>query len=129
MDFWLKKKPEFFEDKLTEYCAQFALYCDTDTSKWIPIRTLKTILPKNFDQAEFSYPIGNISLFQDTTETLLIEVIDVKTRGEVAPLTFVKNQIDEIIRNRRRLELISQVKEEIFEEATLKKEYEIYTNK
>jgi hypothetical protein len=67
-----------------------------------------------------------LNTFQDSIETVLIDLIDLKTIGETAPLEFVRNQIIEIIRNKRRLELLSNAKEEIFEEATLKKKYEIF---
>lgn len=127
--YWLKSGSEKYDLKLSEYCAQFAIRCDYDTANWIALTTIKSLLPKQYNRSDFNYQKREINIYQDTIETLIVEVIDERVTGKIAPIAFVKNQIVEIIRNRRRLELISRVKEEIFEEATLKKEYEIFTKK
>lgn len=127
--FWLKHNAESSDQKLAEYCAQFTIRCDIDTVNWIPLTTIQSLLPKQYDITQFSYNPKHIEVYQDSVETLVLEVMEVKKRGEIAPLSYVRDQIKAMIKNKRRLDLISRAKEEIFEEATLKKEYEVFTKK
>ena len=47
-------------------------------------------------------------------------------KGDIAPYGWVKNELKSILLNKRKIELIAKVKQEIFEAATLNKEYEVY---
>lgn len=129
LKFWLEKELPLFDSKLIEYCAQFTLSCDLDTSNWISDNSLNKLLPEGKDVEDVSIHTGNIEVIEDTLSRLYFDVWEIKQKGEKAPVAYVKEQIVEIIRNRRKLELISSVKNEIFEEATLNKKYEIYRKK
>ena len=126
LKYWLDNAPLQFEEKLVSYCAQFTLRCDIDTSNWLSINAVRKLLPENVRSEELNLKVNSIAVYEDTTSRLYINTWDYRKKGEAAPVQYVKNQIIEIIRNRRKLELISSVKDEIFEEATLNRKYEIY---
>jgi hypothetical protein len=112
-------------EKLSEYCTQFALNCQLDNSRWLEKSQWKQFLPKD-SLGQVGEPLVGNNTFSDSTFTVLIKVEELKWQGEVAPIAFVREQIKSIIQNQRRLKLITDVKQEIYEEATLKKKYEVY---
>jgi len=126
MNYWLFSDNEDYYEKLLEYCTQFAVTCHLDTSIWVSRTNLKDLVPVDVVNADELFIESGKNLFADSTHSLVMNVFKVKEKGETAPMSYVEDQIVSILRNQRRLQLISKVKAEIFEEATLNKKYEIY---
>jgi len=125
MEYWLfSRKDQFYED-LKDYCTQFANQCQIDTSVWFPISDLLRIFPPTVSIEDVKLSL-NQNVISDSTETLLVDINDMKNAGESSPIYLVEDQIKSIIRNKRKLQLLAKVKEEIYEDATLKKEYEVF---
>ena len=55
-----------------------------------------------------------------------MDISEIRNVGETSPIYLVRGQIKSIIRNKRKLQLLAKVKEEIYEEATLKEGYEVF---
>ncbi len=125
LKFWLFSNEEDFDQKISEYCTQFAINCHLDTSEWVPFSMIREFLPASFPLEDLEITPGK-NIISDTLQTLVIKMEEQRFPGELAPLPYVSNQIKNIIRNKRKLQLLNKAKEEIFEEATLKKKYEIY---
>lgn len=125
MQYWLFSRRELFREDLEDYCTQFAKQCQIDTAVWIPINDVVRILPPTIDIESLSLTLSK-NVISDSTETLLLDIYDIKDAGQSSPIYLVKDQIKGIIRNKRKLQLLAKVKEEIYEDATLKKEYEVY---
>lgn len=126
VQFWLNEEDfDLSKVALNEYCSQFATLCFLDTLNWVKESLIIDILPKS-DVGIKSLNNKKVQLLKDSTDILFIDVIDWREKGEDAPISFVKDRIIGIIRNRRRIKLLSNLKEEIFEEATLKRQYEIF---
>lgn len=125
MEYWLFSRKAEFKESLKDYCTQFANQCQIDTSVWFPINDLFRILPPSISKEDVLLSL-NKNVIADSTETLLVDIYDMKNAGETSPIYLVKDQIKSIIRNKRKLQLLAKVKEEIYEDATLKKEYEVF---
>lgn len=123
MKYWIFSDKDF-KEKLMNYCTQFAINCHLDSSIWWSKSSLNKILPSK-NELNFESPEKQLQ-FSDTTQTVLMHIFDRKKSGEVAPLSYVKDKITEIILNKRKLELLNTAKQEIFEEATIDKRYERY---
>ena len=89
---------------------------------------LKRNLPEFADFKLSNFQKQGLHQVADSIKTALVFVYDYRRKGEIAPLTYLKENIAEIILNRRRFKLLDDVKDEIFEEGTLKQKYEIYEN-
>lgn len=122
---WIFSEEEDYSEKLNDYCTQFTINCNLDTSQWIPLSAIRNLLPNSFQLEQIEITMGK-NVFSDTLQTTVINVLNQRFPGEMAPLSYVSGQVKSIIRNRRKLQLLSKAREEIFEEATLKKQYEIY---
>ena len=125
LNLWFFSEGDYYSQQLNEYCTQFAMNCHLDTSRWIPFSTIKSLLPLNYQIEKIEISVGK-NVLSDTLQTLVINVMEQRFPGELAPLSYVSDQIKSIIRNKRKLQLLNTAKEEIFEEATLKEQYEIY---
>lgn len=123
---WLFSDVADFNMKLADYCTQFASNCQLDTNLWIPISTFSAIFPtKSSSELVEDLSLG-ANIIADSSTSLFIDVKTIIQSGETAPVEYVEDQIKGIIRNRRRLKLIANAKQEIYEEATLKKKYDVY---
>jgi uncharacterized protein YnzC (UPF0291/DUF896 family) len=121
---WMYEDFDYYKEDLVGFCSQFALACHLDTLEWIPLAKIKEIGKLALDK-NLNLTIGE-NLIQDSLRTMYINSFAIRMKGEVAPFSWVKEELKSIILNKRKIELIAKVKQEIFESATLKKEYEVY---
>ena len=63
---------------------------------------------------------------QDSFGVYLVKVMDILNINDVAPLSFIKPTIEQLIINRRRLDYIRKLETEIIDEAIKEQEFEIY---
>ncbi|WP_338730945.1 peptidyl-prolyl cis-trans isomerase [Mangrovimonas cancribranchiae] len=69
---------------------------------------------------------SNFIQLKDSLGLYLMHVNDVLTRNSTAPLEYVKPTIDQIVINKRKLELIKELEKDITKDATKNKNFEIY---
>lgn len=126
LDIWMKGHLLEDNEKLEGYCTQFSTRFQLDTVAWTSFSTLaKFLLEKNTKELLREMKLG-YNTIKDSTTLLKMDVREIMKTGEIAPIDYVAPKIKSIIRNKRKIELIAKAKEEIFEEATLKKSYEVY---
>ncbi len=114
--------------KLKEYSHQFAEKFHLNENEWILFNeVLKEVPISVSDRAGYLKNIKYAEI-EDSLSYYFIYFKDYKLENDVAPLSFEKRNIKNIIINRRKLELVSKMKQDIYQEALQKKEFEIYTN-
>ncbi|WP_242206036.1 peptidyl-prolyl cis-trans isomerase [Aestuariivivens insulae] len=69
---------------------------------------------------------SNFIQLKDSLGVYLMQINDVLLRNETAPLEYVKPTIDQIVINKRKLELIKQIEKDITKDAIKNKQFEIY---
>jgi len=116
---------ENFSENLMNYCTQFAMSCHLDSSQWLPLSSLKKVFPEGKSIEQFK-PMERKQIVEDSAQSVLMHIFETKEVGEPAPVSYVRDQIVEIIINKRKLKLLSRAKQEIMEQATLENDYEIY---
>jgi hypothetical protein len=121
-----KESDDIIQEYLSDYCRQFASNCHLDTSEWIPYSKIYNYLPRVEGLNEEYYNLGKEEIIEDSLSAVYLKVYDSHKRGEIAPMYYVEGEIKDIIVNKRKIQLLSRVREEIFEEATLKGKYEIF---
>lgn len=116
------------EDKkyLDSISIQFSAYSLND-SIWIKlnqaVEKIPVITPENKDQL---LKKSNFIQLKDSLGVYLMQINDVLLRNETAPLEYVRPTIDQIVINKRKLELISELKKDITTDAIKNKQFEIY---
>jgi len=126
----IKKKFKRFEVKdkkeLDSISIQFKSYSLND-SIWIRLSQVVNKIPViNQENKGELLKKSNFVQLKDSLGLYLMQINDVLLRNSTAPLEYVKPTIDQIVVNKRKLELIEKLKQDITNDAIKNKHFEIY---
>lgn len=97
-------------------------------SVWINKEVLLGALPVMRGSNEQVLKKSNFTQLQDSLGVYLVKIEDVLQSGDIAPLSYIKPTLKQIILNKRKLELIKKLETDITKDAIETKNFEIYTN-
>lgn len=118
--------PDDFKE-LKSYCFRFAETYFLEDSVWI-----------NFDEAIRNTPFVSVTnkvdflksnkFVEDSNDENLyfLRIKEYKISDQISPLEFVRNDIKQIVLNKRKVAIANQLEEEVFEKAKSSNKYEIY---
>ena len=122
---WIMSDREKDVQDLTDYCQRQAALFDFFDDEWVqwanielPQKEAATRQLSNFERIEQN----------DGEFIYLIRIKDKRAPGDTAPLVFVKNKVKSIIINKRKLKFISELEQNIYNDALSKNQFEIYKN-
>ena len=111
---------------LDSISIQFKSYSFND-SIWIKlshvIKKISAVTPENKNQL---LKKSNFVQLKDSLGVYLMQINDVLVRNDTAPLEYVKPTINQIVINKRKLELIRELEKDITKDAIKNKQFEIY---
>lgn len=112
--------------ELQERQIQFKTHSFND-SVWVQAQNVKNFIAavteENYDEL---LKKSNRLELQDSLGVYLIFINDVLLRNEIAPLSYVKPTIEQIILNRRKLDIIRNLEKDILQDAIKNNNYEVY---
>jgi len=124
-----KYKKENDKETLKELAHQYAEKFHLNDDQWILFEELKSEVPVFVSQTEgFLKNIKNIEV-EDSLSIYFVHINDYKLKKDISPLSFESKNIKNIIINRRKLSLINKIRSELYEEAFINKDIEIYDGK
>ena len=112
---------------LTDYCRNYAVKYNFFNDDW----TLWTNIEQELPQKEAATRNMKQSDHFEQRDEEFIYFVRIKERvapGDTAPLVFVKNKVKSIIINKRKLGYISELEQNIYNDALSKKQFVIYKN-
>lgn len=113
-------------EKLEDLCQVSAANASLGNENWIPFTDLVKLVPLTVsDQVDFLDNNTYVEL-QDSLYRYLLRIKAYKTKESVSPLIFEVANIRSIILNKRKLELVGRMQEDVFQKALKKKNFEIY---
>jgi len=116
-------------EKLKELAHQYAEKFHLTDEEWIYFDELKKEVPIQVsDNKGYLKNIKNIEV-EDSLSYYFIHIKDYKLKNDVSPLSFEKHNIKNIIINKRKLSLINEVRSDLYQEAFMSKDIEIYDHK
>lgn len=114
------------ETALDSIAIQFKSYSLND-SIWVKISQVISKIPGvNSENKNQLLKKSNFVQLKDSLGVYLMQVNDVLLRNDTAPLAYVKPTINQIVINKRKLELIKKLEKDITKDAIKNKEFEIY---
>ena len=116
------------EDKtrLSQQCERNSADYFLDDQNWLPFNDLLKQIPiKTYNQEEFLKNHRELE-YQDSAFIYLVRFKDFKIKESVSPLSFEKEHIRNIILNKRKIDLTKKMREDLFERAQKKNDFEIY---
>jgi hypothetical protein len=115
-------------DNLRSYCIQFAENYFIDDKTWLLFDDiLKEVPIENYNPELFFKSNKNIEL-ADSSYLYFLKIKGYKIKNSPSPLNFEKDNIRNIIVNKRKLKLVDDMKNQVYLDAKENKKFEIYTN-
>lgn len=113
-------------EELEQLCQSSVFSCRIDDGNWMMFNDLIRELPLDIpDQENF---LQNRKYFEtsDSLYLYLVRFNDYKIKESISPLSLEIENIRNILINRRKLELIDRMQQEVFQKALANKEFEIF---
>ncbi|WP_411894367.1 peptidyl-prolyl cis-trans isomerase [Winogradskyella sp. A2] len=111
---------------LDSISVQFKAYSLND-SLWVKYSQVAEKVPVvNSQNKNQLLKKSNFIQLKDSINLYLMQVNDVKIQNDYAPLDYVNSSIEQIVINKRKLELIKQLEKDITKDAIKNKQFEIY---
>ena len=123
---WLSRFNEEDQQRLDELSIQFKSY-NLNDSTWVKFKSLRTAIPPLATYPSNDLKNSNLRQLQDSLGVYLVKITEVLMPTDTAPIEFVRPTIEQIILNKRKLELIRKLEKDITKDAINNKKYETYT--
>lgn len=111
--------------QLVDYCAQYANAHLLEDSTWYRIEDIALEFPKGMVSTE------NVSRreleHRDEDYQYYLKIFEVKNKNEIAPISYVDEEIKKTILRNRKIKILEQKKEEMYELEMRRNNIEIYT--
>ncbi len=116
-------------DLLEKYCYKYSPSFSLMDTSWHYVNDVAKILPINKVGEHNFENLNRIFQISENNTLYLLILRDSKFKDSLSPLTFERENIRNMILNQRKLKLISEMEKEVFREAQLNNELEVYNNK
>jgi len=129
----LKKIRRFFNSSIPEYRDSVEVYIENladlyylDDETWILFDDVLKYVPINtYNQEAYLKNHRRIEITDDDY-VYFVHFSDFKIKDGISPLSFEKANIRQIIINKRKLDIIGKMRDEVFQSALENNEFEIY---
>jgi hypothetical protein len=111
---WLGSKNKKYQQKLQEYCFKYAIECNDFDNQWVSLNEKI----KNIQLDKLSHTIKEHELIEnkDSAFYYYIYIEEFIKKGEIAPLSYIKEDVAQSILYRKKAELIQNLEQSINEE-------------
>ncbi|HYQ55699.1 MAG TPA: hypothetical protein VEP89_00030 [Draconibacterium sp.] len=120
--------PEGLED-LREYCGRYAKKANISADEWINFDVLKNNFPEEVENDEAFLKQQDLYEMNDSDYYYIVSIHDYKLNNDIAPLSFVENDIKNLILNQRKISFLKEIEENIYTEGIKQKKFKIYDAK
>lgn len=111
--------------KLQDFCHKFAVNYYLDDQNWLLFNDILKEIPINTYNQEDYLKNNHVIEIQDSTFTYLLNIKGFMIKEGLSPLSFERNNIRDIIVNKRKLSLIENMKNDVYNNALKKGDFEI----
>jgi hypothetical protein len=112
--------------QLETYCYQYALKYDYFNEQWIPFTNLSIELPNEVRNPDRYLRYNRYIEQQDSLYRYLVNIREYKLSGTVAPLPYVEAKIRIIILNKRKVQFVHDLENNIYMDALNKGDFTVY---
>jgi hypothetical protein len=114
------------QKKLQDFCHKYAVNYYLDDQNWLLFNDILKEIPINTYNQEEYLKNNRIIEIQDSAFTYLMNIKGFMIKESLSPLSFERNNIRDIIINRRKLALIENMRNDVYENALKKGNIEIF---
>lgn len=123
---WMTSSDTKDREKLSKYCYQFASNFFLDDNVWLMFDdVLKEVPIQTYNQDLFLQNNRFVHI-EDSTNTYLLSIKGYMVKNSISPLSFEKDNIKKILLNQRKMNLIDQMKKNLYEKAITHNDIKVY---
>jgi hypothetical protein len=126
---WVKSDKPTDREELDKYCRQYATNYYLDDASWLLLDDLLKEVPIQSYNWELFLQTNKFVEVSDSASTYFLSFKGYMTRNSQSPLSFEKENIRSIIVNKRKLELIDKMHDDLYNEAVESDRIKIYPRK
>jgi hypothetical protein len=123
---WWNNRNQSNIKRLRRYAREHNLPHVLEDSLWMPLEDIVAMATPSVTSVRTLTP-GKEIRYQDADYHYLLEVIEVKSTLEVAPLSYIRDQAVRAILHRRKFLLLDQVKDSLYEKEIRSPSVKVYT--
>jgi len=112
--------------QLDSYCFQYARKYDYFNDQWIYFEVLRKQLPMHTNDIEGFLKNNKYVELHDSAFNYYLNIKEFKVSGNTAPLNLVKDDISRILLNKRKMQLLQNLENDIYNNAYNRDKIEIY---
>jgi hypothetical protein len=126
----IRNYPNTNKEDIREYAYQYAIKSFLDDSVWVNFDELivSTPLIKTIDNRIRFLQQNTWNESKDDSYFYYLKILEYKISDQISPLEFIREDIENIIINKRKLALKKELEKAIYDEAISKNSFEIYNN-
>ncbi len=122
---WMMARDDRSRNELESYSFQYATKFDQFSTQWIDFSRIRSRMPFRFDTSEEFLRKNNYYETSDDEKYYFLKISDFKLIGEKAPYDFVKDRIESLILNNRKMEFIQELEKNIYQKGKDDNKFEI----
>lgn len=113
-------------NEIRDYCLQYAKGFDIFTDRWVNLDLVMNNIPMSIENPVQFLQQNQFIEHTDSSYYYLVAIQDYKIRNEQAPVEYVAGNIKSLILNRRKIEFLREVENNIYLEGVNKNSFKIY---
>lgn len=123
---WYKSDNEESVEKLVDYCQQFAKEYYLTDSSWQYFSNINDRLPNLISEEEYFLQHTKGVWFEDEIYRYYIYIKDYQIKGSVSPLDMEREKIRNVLLNKKKIQYLKQLEDELYQNALDLKKIKIY---
>jgi hypothetical protein len=123
---WYKSDKPEDQENLEDYCLTHARKYDHFKNEWIEVKYLLNLIPGDYDNLEELILTENRIEKEDEENYYFLKIKEMRHNQTIAPLSYVREEITLILKNKKKLEFESDLEKKINEEGYRKNYVKIY---
>jgi hypothetical protein len=123
---WIRSDNPDDLKELDSYCFQYARKYDYFNDQWIYFEPLRKLLPIHTNDIEGFLRNNKYVELHDSAFNYYLNIKEYKVSGNTAPLNLVKEDISRILLNKRKMQLLQNLENDIYNNAYNRDKIEIY---
>jgi hypothetical protein len=112
--------------QLESYCYQYAVKYDYFNEEWVSFESIVNELPSEIRSPERYLRYNRYIEQQDSLFRYLVSIREYQLEGTIAPLPYVEDKIRTIILNKRKVQFVRDLENNIYMDALNKGDFTIY---
>ncbi|MBS2098010.1 hypothetical protein [Carboxylicivirga linearis] len=112
--------------KLETYCFQNAKKYEIFLDQWLPMEDINIALPEPIKRTDQFVKYNKFYKTSDSLNQYFLSIKEYKLPSELAPIEYVEEKIKAVLVNKKRLEFLKQLENDLYEEGLDKKSVKFY---